>query len=119
MEKARNGKGGNPRRNVYAYTQETPLIVDRGHFIFVPAGAADSIACDEGYSLVFNFQSEGVPPKLTLFSGISFQKLSHLQAVRQPGYPPGALSILNDVFFRWAYRGDSWIAGANGKRSAV
>jgi len=97
-----------PLSGDYVYTQDgAPHLINKDHFLFVPAGASYSIECGEGYSLVFNFHAEGVPDRLTTFSGISplefqeyFNKIAHLKASHAPGGNLSILSMLYEIFYR-------------------
>lgn len=96
-----------PLSGTYIYTQQESLHADPEHFLFVPSGASYAIQCGEGYSLVFNFQAENIPEKLTIFSGISlsewkeyFAKMAHLKALQPSGYALKALSLLYEIFYR-------------------
>lgn len=97
-----------PLSGDYIYTQnDTPLLINKEHYLFVPKGASYTIECGEGYSLVFNFQAENTLPCLTVFSGIStqefseyFQKIAHLVAVHAPGARLSIFSMLYEILYR-------------------
>ena len=97
-----------PLSGDYIYTQaDRPLLVNRDHPLFVPAGASYSIECGEGYSLVFNFQADNTPECLTVFTGIPsqefteyFQRIAHLLATHAPGARLSIFSMLYEIFYR-------------------